>query len=88
MPVEEMIKELKEQSKIILEAQKKQNDLMNAIISACDRDWDLISVQKAAKKSGLSVTTIYRFINSGKLKCVHKGSLKYISNSELEKLDV
>ncbi len=87
MPVEEIIKELSEQKKIIAEAQKKQDQLVSSLISANDKEWDLISVNKAAQKSGLSVTTIYRFINTGKLKCVHKGSLKYVSNSELEKLD-
>lgn len=87
MPVEEIIKELNEQKKIISSAQKRQSELEDLLISAKDEDWDLISVSKAAQKSGLSYTTIYRFIQSGKLKCVHKGSLKYVSNKELEALD-
>lgn len=87
MPVEEIIKELDEQKRIILAAQKKQSELMDALISANDKEWDYISVSKAAAKSGLSASTIYRFIQSGKLKCIHKGSLKYVSSNELERLD-
>lgn len=87
MPVEEIIKELDEQKKIIFSAQKRQTELENMLISAKDEDWDLISVSKASQKSGLSYSTIYRFINTGKLKCVHKGSLKYVSSKELEALD-
>lgn len=87
MPVEEIIKELDEQKRIILAAQKKQSELMDALISANDKEWDYISVSKAASKSGLSASTIYRFIQAGKLKCIHKGSLKYVSSKELEGLD-
>ena len=87
MPIEEIIKELAEQKKIIYSAQKRQEELETALISASEKEWDMVSVSKAAEKSGLSVTTIYRFINRGKLKCVHKGALKYVSSSELEKLD-
>lgn len=87
MPVEEIIKELDEQSRLIESAQKKQKELMNQLISANDKDWDLMSVPKASQKSGLSISTIYRLINSGKLKCVHKMSVKYISSKELESLD-
>lgn len=87
MPIEEIIRELDEQKQIIVSAQKRQNELENMLISAKDEEWDLISVSKAAQKSGLSYSTIYRFIQSGKLKCVHKGSLKYVSSKELEALD-
>lgn len=87
MPIEEIIRELDEQKQIIVSAQKRQNELESMLISAKDEEWDLISVSKAAQKSGLSYSTIYRFIQSGKLKCVHKGSLKYVSSKELEALD-
>ena len=87
MPVEEIIKELSEQRKIIEQAQARQDVLVHALISANDKEWDLVSVNKASEKSGLSVSTIYRFINSGRLKAVYKGSLKYVSSAELEKLD-
>lgn len=87
MPIEEIIRELDEQKQIIVSAQKRQNELESMLIFAKDEEWDLISVSKAAQKSGLSHSTIYRFIQSGKLKCVHKGSLKYVSSKELEALD-
>lgn len=87
MPIEEIIKQIEKQKEIIFSAQKKQYELIKTLCSANDKDWDFISVSKASQKSGLSASTIYRFINSGKLKCVHKGSLKYVSSSELENLD-
>lgn len=87
MPIEKIIEEYEKQKKIIAEAQLKQTELVDSLISAKDSEWDLISVVKAARKSGLSATTIYRFINTGKLHCVHKGALKYVSSRELENLD-
>jgi len=87
MTVEEIITQLKVLRRVIHEAQEKQAELEDELVSAKDNDWDMISVKKASEKSGLSVATIYRFINTGKLNVKHKGSIKYISNSELEKLD-
>ena len=88
MPVEEIIRQIMEQRKIIRDAQARQDELEDALIAAKDKEWDQISVKMASEKSGLSQPTIYRFINEGKLvNITHKGSLKYISNSELEKLD-
>lgn len=87
MPVEEIIKKIEEQILIISNAEKIQRELLEVLKNANSKSWDLVRISEAAKKSGLSVTTIYRLINSGKLKCFYKGSLKYISSSELEKLD-
>ena len=88
MPVEEIIRQIREQRKIIRDAQARQDELEDALIAAKDKEWDQISVRKASEKSGLSQPTIYRLINEGRLVNVtHKGSLKYVSNSELEKLD-
>ena len=61
---EEIIKEIAQQAKVIESAQQKQNELLATLISANDKDWDMVSVSKASEKSGLSVSTIYRFINS------------------------
>jgi IS30 family transposase len=87
MSVEEIVSEILEVKNEVLTAIEKQDRLLKALISAKERDWDLVSVCKASEKSGLSVTTIYRLINSGKLRCFHKGALKYVSSTELEKLD-
>lgn len=87
MPVEEIIRQIEEQKIIITTAQKKQDELIKTLYNANEKEWDLMSVAKASEKSGLSQATIYRFINSGKLSCIHKGSRKYVSSSELEKLD-
>lgn len=87
MPVEEIIREILEIKNDVLDALEKQDRLLKILVSAKERDWDLMSVCKASKKSGLSVTTIYRLINTGKLRCFYKGALKYVSSAELEKLD-
>lgn len=85
--VETLIKEYKKESLAIKEAQERQGAILDKIISAKDKAWDLISIQKAAFKSGLSVPTIYRFINMGKLHTVHKGGRALISESELLAMD-
>lgn len=87
MPVEEIIKELGEQGRIIDEALKKREELIGQLVEAKDESWDLMSVQKASEKSGLSAAMIYRLINSGKISCVHKGARKYVSSRQLESLD-
>lgn len=85
--VEELVKEYKKARAAAEEAQTRQDEILNKIISAKDKAWDLISIQKAAFKSGLSVPTIYRFINMGKLHTVHKGGRALISESELLAMD-
>lgn len=87
MPVEEIIRQFEEQKRIIADAQKKQDELVQTLCNAGENEWDWISVSRAAEKSGLSVATVYRLINSGKLECIHKGARKYVRNSELEQLD-
>lgn len=87
MPVEEIIRKIEEQGRIIAAAQKIQDELLSELKNANGKSWDLVRISDASKKSGLSVATIYRFINNGKLKCVHKGALKYVSCTELEQLD-
>lgn len=87
MPVEEIIKQLVEVRNIITDAQKRQIELEDALIHANDKEWDSISVSKAVTKSGLSASTIYRFIQAGKIKCIHKGSLMFVSSKELEEFD-
>lgn len=85
--VEELVKEYKKARAAAVEAQTRQDEILNKIIAAKDKAWDLISIQKAAFKSGLSVPTIYRFINMGKLHTVHKGGRALISESELLAMD-
>lgn len=88
MPVEEMIKEYNLQGQIKEQAEKKQREIFEKIIAAKDKEWDSISVQQAALKSGISAPTIYRWVQNGKLKNVeHKGSLVRVSEKELRELD-
>ena len=88
MPVEELVKLYETERRNIAEAQRRQDDILRQIIAAKDKDWDMITIQKAAIKSGLSVPTLYRWINIGKLQKVeHKGSRVMVSESELKALD-
>lgn len=88
MPVEELWAEYNKQRAAALEAMKKQDEILAQIAAAKDKEWDMITVQKAALKSGLSVPTIYRYLKTGRLtKVSHKGTRIYISDAELQALD-
>ena len=88
IPVEVLIDELHKVRREIKESEQRRDELEEAIIKANSKQWDMITVQFAATKSGLSVPTIYRFINNGKLKKVeYKGGRKYVSESEIMTLN-
>ena len=87
MPVEEIIKELKKQDRIIDEAQKQKKELYAQLESAGKEDYDWISVQAAAKLIDVSVYTIYNKINSGTLKTKHINSAIRVSKKEILQID-
>lgn len=87
MPVEEIIKELKKQDRIIDEAQKTKKELYQKLESAGKEDYDWISVQAAAKLIDVSVYTIYNKINSGTLKTKHINSAIRVSKKEILQID-
>ena len=88
MTVEELLKQYKHEQHTINLAQKRQDEIIEQILNAKDRQWDMITVRKAAMKSGLSIPTIYRFINTNKLKIVqHKGTSIMVSEKELLDMD-
>ncbi|MBR3543693.1 MAG: helix-turn-helix domain-containing protein [Treponema sp.] len=88
MPVEELWAEYNKQRAAELAAIKKQDEILAQIAAAKDKEWDMITVQKAAMKSGLSVPTIYRYLKAGRLtKVSHKGTRIYVSDAELQALD-
>lgn len=87
MPVEEIIKELKRQDKIIDEAQKTKRELYQKLESCGAEEYDWITVQAAAKLIDVSVCTIYNKINCGALKTKHIGSSIRVSKKEILEID-
>ena len=87
MPVEEIIRELKKQDKIIDEAQKTKRELYQKLESCGAEEYDWITVQAAAKLIDVSVYTIYNKINCGALKTKHIGSSIRVSKKEILEID-
>lgn len=83
MPVEEIIKELKKQDKIIDEALKTKRGLYEKLETVGTEEYDWISVQAAANILGVSVGTIYAKINNGSLTVKHILSSKRVRKSEV-----
>lgn len=88
MPVELIVEKINEQKRKVIEALCEQDKLLAELKKVGEDAYDWVSVQTAAKMCGVSVTTIYRSINSGYLHCAKKfGSRTYIKVSELNRLD-
>lgn len=87
MPVEEIIKELKKQDRIIDEAQKTKRELYTQLENAGKEEYDWISVQAAARLIDVSVYTIYNKINSGSLKTKRINSSIRVSKKEILGID-
>ena len=87
MSVEEIIKELKKQDKIIDDAQKTKRELYAKLERAGNEDYDWITVQTAARLIDVSVCTIYNKINAGSLKTKHIGSAVRVSKKEVLEID-
>ena len=83
MPVEEIIKEIKKQDEIIDQAQQKKKELYNKLDRAGLEDYDWITVQKAARISSISASTLYYKINRGELQTKYIGSSVRIRESEV-----
>jgi excisionase family DNA binding protein len=47
---------------------------------------NLISVQEAARRLGVSFWTIYRWTQEGRMPCVHLGRRRLIAESDLQSL--
>ena len=87
MPVEEIIKELKKQDRIIDDAQKVKKELYAKLESAGKEEYDWRTVQTAARLIDVSVYTIYNKINAGALKTKHIGSAVRVSKQEVMSID-
>ena len=87
MPVEEIIKELKKQDKIISEAQKEKMKLYELLENAGAEEYDWITVQAAAKIIGVSICTIYNKVNAGELETKHIKSAVRVRKSEILKIN-
>lgn len=87
MPVDEIIKEIEKQDKIIDEAQKVKKLLFQKLKNADKEAFDWITVQAAANLLGVSICTIYNKINAGKLRTKHINSSIRVSKSEILEID-
>lgn len=87
MPVEEIIKELKRQDKIIGDALNIKRELYERLEKAGTEDYDWISVQAAAQILGVSVGTVYNKINNGKLQTRRIESSVRVRKSQIMQID-
>lgn len=87
MPVEEIIKEIKRQDRIIDEAQAVKRGLYEQLANADADGYDWITVQTAAKILGVSVGTVYSKINSGALEAKRIASSLRVRKSEVVEID-
>lgn len=87
MPVEEIIKELKKQDKIISLAQLEKERLYKQLENAGADEYDWISVKQASRILGVSECLIYQKINSGKLQTKRINTAIRIRKSEILEID-
>lgn len=87
MPVEEIIKELKRQDKIIGDALNTKRELYEQLEKAGTEEYDWISVQAAALILGVSVGTVYNKINAGKLQTRRIESSVRVRKSQIMQID-
>ena len=87
MPVEEIIKELRRQDKVINDALITKQSLYEQLVKAGTEDFDWITVQTASKILGVSVGTIYNKINTGELNTKHINSSVRVSKKEILAID-
>ena len=87
MPVEEIIKEMQRQDKVINDALQTKQLLYEQLAKAGTEDFDWITVQTASKILGVSVGTIYNKINAGELKTKHIKSSVRVSKKEIMEID-
>ena len=87
MPVEEIIKELSRQDKVIADALSIKQSLYEQLAKAGTEDFDWITVQTASKILGVSVGTIYNKINAGELNTKRIKSSVRVSKKEIMAID-
>lgn len=89
MPISELIDQYEEQVRAVEDALAKQRELLRRMKeSAATSDSDWVTVKEAAVIAKVSVPTIYRDINTGRLsKVKHYRSKKYVSRTELLAID-
>lgn len=88
MPIDELIREYEEQAKVVDGALARQRDLIRRMRAASEEQSDWVTVKEAASIAKVSIQSIYRDINTGRLsKIKHYRSKKYVSRSELLAID-
>ncbi len=88
MPVEMIIKKIRVQEQIILEAMKVKEGLLEDLENAKKPDYDWVTISEASRYVKISIPTVYKLINDGRLKKIrHVGSKKFISLKEITELN-
>ena len=88
MVAEQIIEQMEKQEEIILQATKEKKKLIEQLKNADSESYDWVSVAEGAKIIKVSLASVYRFINIGKLKKIkHIGSKIFLSKSELMAID-
>ena len=85
MQIEEIVKEIKRQERIINDAQKTKAELYEQLLETNEKSFDLITVKQASKMLNVSVGLIYQKITSGELKAQRIGSAIRLSRKAVEK---
>lgn len=87
MPLEKLIAEFEKEAEKIRASQARQLKILDQIKNiGKDKDW--VSVAEAARLAGVSAPTIYRYIDSGRLRKVrHFGAKKFVSLEEIKNWD-
>lgn len=88
MVVEQIIEKMEEQEKIILQAIRENRKLLDDLKNTDSENYDWVSVAEGAKLIKVSLATVYRFVNTGKIqKIKHIGAKIFVSKSELMAID-
>lgn len=87
MSLEDIVREIRRQEKIINSAQAEKDRLYDKLLMSGDEDFDLISVKEASRLLGVSYGTVYNKVNSGELAHRRIGSAIRVFRSEVVKID-
>jgi len=88
MVVEQIIEKMEEHENIIFRAMKEMQKLLEELKNADAEKYDWVSVAEGARILKVSLATVYRFINIGKIqKIKHIGAKIFLSKNELMAID-
>lgn len=82
----EIITEIDKQQKIVNNANEKIAELIEQLQTVDDAEWDWLPVKKASELLKLSIPSVYRLIDSGKLEHKILCGKKFVKKSQILKL--